>query len=77
VSDSENYSATREVLIIDSRVVGKWWQHMKPSPFNHLKTIGEREAECERMQGIARHARALERALSRHDLPPVKMLFER
>jgi hypothetical protein len=77
VSDSESYTAPREVLILDSRVIGKWWQHMKPSPYNHLKTMAEREAEYERMEGIARQARALERVLSRHDLPPVKMVFER
>ena len=47
MSDNENYTAPREVLIIDSRVVGKWWQHMKPSPFDHLKTIGERMREQE------------------------------
>ena len=72
----DTYSATRPVLIIDSRVVGKWWQHRKPSPFDHLKTMAQREAEYERAEGLARHAAALGRALSRHDLPPIKMLFE-
>lgn len=44
----EQYNTTREVLIIDSREVGKWWQHMKPSPFDHLRTMGERADELDR-----------------------------
>jgi hypothetical protein len=67
----------RPVLIIDSREVGKWWQHMKQSPFDHLKTMSERDAEYERMDGIARQARALERVLSRDELPPIATIFDR
>lgn len=40
----------RDVLVIDSRVVGKWWQHMKPSPFDHLQTMGERHLNRRRTQ---------------------------
>jgi hypothetical protein len=62
VSDSENYSCAREVLIIDSREVGKWWQHMKPSPFDHLRTMGQRDRANTEEQRPA--------------MPPITMLFD-